>query len=348
MRYSLLGSTGLNLSHVSYGAAAIGSVWHTTDRAESIASVHAALAAGVNYIDTAPWYGQGLSESVLGDALADVPRGSYYIGTKVGRYEKEVLGMFDFSAERVQRSVRESLARLKLEYVDIIQVHDVEFCAGGVDQIVHETLPALQEIVKAGLARFIGITGYDQHLLLTILERCAACSPPLPVHSVLTYCHSTLHDNSLADMSARFAALGAGVIAASPMSMGLLVDSANLPNWHPVVEFGCDTLLKACDTARERCRAAGVSLSRLAMAYSATCPGVCTTLFSSPFAPQVISNIRDFTAALSDAEAEVLAGLLADVFPRNRDEGRASWEGRQPQKYFEQLTAARATERAGI
>jgi L-galactose dehydrogenase len=63
-----------------------------------------------------------LSESVLGEALADVPRQSYYIGTKVGRYEKNVLEMFDFSKERVQRSVRESLARLKLDYVDIIQV----------------------------------------------------------------------------------------------------------------------------------------------------------------------------------------------------------------------------------
>ncbi len=59
---------------------------------------------------------------MLGDALADVPRQSYYIGTKVGRYEKNVLEMFDFSKERVQRSVRESLARLKLDYVDIIQV----------------------------------------------------------------------------------------------------------------------------------------------------------------------------------------------------------------------------------
>jgi L-galactose dehydrogenase len=122
MRYSPLGTTGMLLSHVAYGAAAIGSVWHPTDRAESIAAVRAALAAGVNYIDTAPWYGQGLSESVLGDALADVPRDSYFIGTKVGRYDKNVLKMFDFSKERVESSVRESLARLKLEYVDIIQV----------------------------------------------------------------------------------------------------------------------------------------------------------------------------------------------------------------------------------
>ena len=67
-------------------------------------------------------YGQGLSESVLGDALADVPRESYFIGTKVGRYEKNVLGMFDFSRERTLSSVSDSLLRLKLRYVDIIQV----------------------------------------------------------------------------------------------------------------------------------------------------------------------------------------------------------------------------------
>ena len=80
------------------------------------------IKAGINYIDTAPWYGQGRSEEVLGAALADVPRGAYYLATKVGRYDLETAGMFDFSAERVRRSVLESLARLRLDYIDLIQV----------------------------------------------------------------------------------------------------------------------------------------------------------------------------------------------------------------------------------
>ena len=78
--------------------------------------------AGINYIDTAPWYGQGRSEEVLGRALRQVPRQAYYLATKVGRYELEVGGMFDFSKERVTRSVSESLERLGVEYLDLIQV----------------------------------------------------------------------------------------------------------------------------------------------------------------------------------------------------------------------------------
>ena len=84
--------------------------------------VQEVIKAGINYIDTAPWYGQGRSEEVLGAALADVPRQAYYLATKVGRYDLQTAGMFDFSAERVRRSVMESLARLRLDYIDVIQV----------------------------------------------------------------------------------------------------------------------------------------------------------------------------------------------------------------------------------
>ena len=84
--------------------------------------VQRVIKAGINYIDTAPWYGQGRSEQVLGAALADVPRQAYYLATKVGRYDLETAGMFDFSGERVRRSVGESLARLRLDYIDLIQV----------------------------------------------------------------------------------------------------------------------------------------------------------------------------------------------------------------------------------
>lgn len=76
----------------------------------------------MNYIDTAPWYGQGVAETVLGHVLRDVERGSVYIATKVGRYEPAPLDMFDFTAARVRRSVYESLDRLGLEYLDVVNV----------------------------------------------------------------------------------------------------------------------------------------------------------------------------------------------------------------------------------
>ena len=88
----------------------------------SVKLVQEVIKAGINYIDTAPWYGQGRSEEVLGAALREVPRQAFYLATKVGRYELHTGGMFDFSAERVKRSVMESLDRLGLEYIDLIQV----------------------------------------------------------------------------------------------------------------------------------------------------------------------------------------------------------------------------------
>lgn len=92
------------------------------DLGEAIATVHKALKAGINYIDTAPYYGQGRSEEVLGMALKDVPRSAYYLATKVGRYNATFEGMFDFSAKKTRESVEKSLKLLGLDYVDIIQV----------------------------------------------------------------------------------------------------------------------------------------------------------------------------------------------------------------------------------
>merc|ERR1711998_549403 len=114
----------MQLSAISLGASALGGAFGEVTPAQSIAVVHESLKAGVNYVDTAPWYGHGKSEKFLGQALKDVPREAFHIATKVGRYEPEVCEMFDLSADRVARSVDESLERMGLDYIDLIQVHD--------------------------------------------------------------------------------------------------------------------------------------------------------------------------------------------------------------------------------
>jgi L-galactose dehydrogenase len=117
-----LGSTGREVSVLGFGASALGGVFHDVTDEECIAVVHTALKSGINVIDTAPWYGQGRSEEMLGKALKGIPREAYMLNTKVGRYEQEVENMFDFSAERITRSVDESLARMGVDYIDCIQV----------------------------------------------------------------------------------------------------------------------------------------------------------------------------------------------------------------------------------
>jgi aryl-alcohol dehydrogenase-like predicted oxidoreductase len=86
-----------------------------------------ALKKGINYIDTAAWYGHGLSEKRLGIALKNIPRKAYYIASKACRYQPEITEMFDFSFDRTLKSIDESLERLGIEYLDVIQIHDMEF-----------------------------------------------------------------------------------------------------------------------------------------------------------------------------------------------------------------------------
>ena len=100
-----------------------------------------------------------LNSSLVKLALKGISRDKFFLSTKVGRYTWDVATRFDFTADRVTKSIEESLSRLQLSHVDLLQVHDVEF-ASSVDMIVNETLPAVQRLKERGLCRYIGITGY--------------------------------------------------------------------------------------------------------------------------------------------------------------------------------------------
>ncbi|KAJ3707365.1 hypothetical protein LUZ61_011070 [Rhynchospora tenuis] len=150
-----LGNTGLQVSAVGLGASPLGHVFGDVPLSVAIAAVRKALDLGINFFDTSPYYGGTVSETVLGQCFKaiGVPRDQIIVSTKCGRYREG----FDFSAERVTRSIDESLTRLGLDNVDILHCHDIEFVS--LDQIVNETIPALQKIKEKGKARFIGITG---------------------------------------------------------------------------------------------------------------------------------------------------------------------------------------------
>ena len=101
---------------------------------------------------------------------------------QVGRYEQEVDKMFNFTVDKIEKSFEQSLDSLQLSYVDLIQVHDVEFSA-SLDQIVHKVIPKLQKFKKSGKAKYVGITGYH----LGVLKRIVQLSPPGSIDTVLTY-----------------------------------------------------------------------------------------------------------------------------------------------------------------
>src|SRR4029453_4422971 len=149
MQKRVLGRTGLELPILSFGASSLGQEFRTVSLDEALTSVRTALECGMNFIDTSPFYGRGMSEVLLGVALRGVPRENYTICTNLGRYD---LAHFDFSARRVAESVDVSLHRLGCGHLDIVLCHDIEFIP--MQQIVDETLPALERVRAQGQVRF--------------------------------------------------------------------------------------------------------------------------------------------------------------------------------------------------
>ena len=257
MQYRLLGGTGIKLSIISMGGSGYGNVYGRYDKKTAESGLCYGLDQGINYIDTAPWYGQGKSEIFLGDVLKGISRYRYFIGTKVGRFDRNVFSMFNFGADQVIKSAEMSLKRLKLEYVDILQVHDVEF-APSIDIIINETLPALELLQKRGLCRFIGITGYSLPVLKTIVMKSHT-----NVDTILSYCRLALNDSSLIGDLDFYDSKGIGIINASPLGMGLLVPEP-IQDWHPA----SNEIKQACHKAVKYCSSQNVDITRIALNYS--------------------------------------------------------------------------------
>ena len=110
---------------------------------------------------------------MLGKALRNIPRDKYFLSTKVGRYGKDGVNTWDYSAKRVTDSVYESMERLGIEHIDLINVHDIEFQAarpGGLQLVVDETLPALVELRDKGVVGHVGITDLQLDNLKWVIE----------------------------------------------------------------------------------------------------------------------------------------------------------------------------------
>jgi aryl-alcohol dehydrogenase-like predicted oxidoreductase len=289
MQFRPLGQTGMNLSWVSFGAASLGQEYRPVDLNEALQSVHVALDLGMNFIDTSPYYGRGMSEVMLGVALRGVPRDRYYLGTKLGRYD---VGHFDFSARRVVESVDVSLHRLGVEYLDIILCHDIEFV--DMRQIVEETIPALRKIQQQGKVRFVGMSGYPMHIFKYVLDR-------TPLDVMLSYNHYTLQNTMLADLVPYLHEKRVGIMNASPFSARLLTNQP-LPPWHKAPQHVRDI----CRAAAEHCTKQGVDIAKLALQYSLAHPDMTTCIVGS-------ANPKNIRNLVQWADEPLDARLVAEV-----------------------------------
>ncbi|HMJ90330.1 MAG TPA: aldo/keto reductase [Candidatus Acidoferrum sp.] len=285
-----LGKTGLQLPILSFGASSLGQEFRSVKIDDALASVRTALDCGLNFIDTSPFYGRGMSEVLLGIALRGVPRESYTLCTKLGRYDLE---HFDFSAKRVAESVDVSLHRLGTDHLDIVLCHDIEFVE--MQQIVDETIPALRRIQQQGKVRFIGFSGYPQQIFRFICEQ-------TDVDCVLSYNQYTLQNTRFADETVPYLKTKCvGVMNAGPFSARLLTN-APLPAWLKEPE----DVKAAARKAAAHCASRDVDIAKLALQFSLANPDITTTIAGSAN-PQNIRNWAHWAAEPIDEQ------LLAEV-----------------------------------
>lgn len=298
MKTRPLGSTGIDLPILSFGASSLGAEFRAITLDEAMLSTRTALDLGMNFIDTSPFYGRGMSEIMLGLGLKGVPRDSYLLGTKLGRYSDR---HFDFSAKRVEESVHVSLQRLGTDHLDVLLLHDVEFVP--LAQIWEETLPAVLQLKAQGKVRAVGFSCYPLKTFHAVLDQVQN-----DIDCVLSYNRYTLQNDSFAtEILPRLEAKNLGAMNAGPFSARLLTN-APLPDWLKEPE----SVKAAARAAAKLCADRGTDIAKLALQFSCEHPGLATTIAGSANP----ANIRKWAEWLAEPlDRELLAEVLAIFAP---------------------------------
>ena len=325
MIYQTLGQTGLQVSRMGFGCAPLGNEYGDIGNDEAIRAVHVAIENGINFFDTSPYYGRTLSESRLGEALKG-KRHRVILATKGGRFDRSLETGFDFAYDGIIGMCEASLRRLQTDYLDVYQLHDIEF--GDKDQVVHVAIPAIQKLKADGKVRFIGVTGYPLPLLREMVE-----TQSLDV--TLSYCHYNLMNTTLNDVLVpAVKARGVGLINGSVTHMGLLTDQGPQP-WHPAPARVKDVAAAVA----AYCRSRGISLPHLAIQFALQNPDVDVTLLGT-------RTVKELEESLRLLESEPDAGLLAAVQRIIEPVANATWPSGRPE-HFEPGAASVGVQQPG-
>lgn len=295
MIYKQLGKTELTVSCLGFGGAALGNQYGAIQDSEASRAVHAALDQGITFFDTSAYYGRTLAETRLGQALVG-QRQQVILASKGGRIDRDE---FDFSARGIVDMCAASLRRLQTDYLDIYQLHDIEF--GDPVQIINEAIPALQRLKQEGKVRFIGVTGYPLPLLRQVIE-----TQQLDV--TLSYCHYNLLNTALNDeLVTAVKARQMGLINGSVTHMGILTDQGP-PPWHPA-----PTAVKQIgQTVAAYCRRQSTPVAHLAIQFALQNTAVDVTVLGTRTAAELNESIKLLDQPPDPA---LLAAVLAMIEP---------------------------------
>jgi D-threo-aldose 1-dehydrogenase len=324
---TVLGRSGVRVSALSLGTAPLGNLFAPVAETDAEATVRAALAAGLSYLDTAPHYGVGLAERRLGRVLAGLPREEFTVSTKVGRLLRPLAPgetadpegfagappgkrVWDLSRDGVRRSLEESLVRLGLDRVDIILLHDPD---DHEREAYDQAFPALAELRDHGAVGAIG-AGMNQAEMLTRFVR------DLELDLVLVAGrYSLLDQRALAELLPTCAARGTAVVVGGVFNSGLLAD----PRPGATFDYAPapPELVERAVRLGEVCARHGVSLRAAALAFPFGHPAVTSVLVGARSPGEVEDAAASFGRPVpSDLWAELAAtGLLPEHVPTPAD-----------------------------
>ncbi|SCG77514.1 aldo/keto reductase [Micromonospora humi] len=323
----VLGRSAVAVTPLGYGASSIGNLYRKVPDEQATAAVDAAWAAGVRYFDTAPHYGVGLSERRLGRALAGHPRAEFCVSTKVGRLlvdnpdggsdldngfdtEATMRRVWDFTADGVRRSLDASLARLGLDRVDLVLLHDPEESPEP-EVALRQAYPALDELRRQGVVGAIGVGSKDPDTLIRFAVETDV--DVLMVAGRYTLLEQPALDGVLPAAGRR----GVSVLNVGVFNSGLL--AVEWPDETRPYEYGTvpEAVLRRAQRIATVCRRHGVTLPQAALAFAGAHPAVASVVVGAA-RPAHVTRSADWFAAPPPAQlwTELVAeGLLREEAP---------------------------------
>jgi len=328
MEYRNLGNTDLKLSAITYGAFAIGgSMWGGNEKKDSINAIHASLDHGVTSLDTAPFYGFGLSEELIGEAIQGKDRSKIQILGKFGLvWDKSNHGkgeyffdaaddlgnpvpVFKFaSKENIIKEVEESLKRLRTDYLDLLQIHWPDATTP-----ISETMETMELLIKQGKIKAAGVCNYDLSQLQTAAETIKLASNQVS--------YSMLNRDIEKEVLPYTIANDISVIAYSPLERGLLTgkyfkDAKLQSDDHRNGYFGqfqLDKVEAFINEIKPLTESKNATLSQLVLRWATLQPGITIVLAGARNAQQAIENAGAMNIGISDAELQFINENLLKV-----------------------------------
>jgi len=329
MEYRKLGDTALELSAITYGAFAIGgNMWGGTEEQASIAAVRASIDNGVTSIDTAPFYGFGLAEEMIGKAIKGLDRSKIQLLTKFGLVwdgsnngkgefffdaddEGKKIPVYKYSAKAgIIKEVEDSLKRLGTDYIDLLQIHWPDATTP-----ISETMETLEQLIKQGKIRAAGVSNYSLDQLKEAGQTLNIASNQLP--------YSMLNRAIEKDTVPYAIENNIGIIAYSPLERGLLTgkyfkDAKLQANDHRNGYFGqfpADKVKHLLDQISPVAESKNATVSQVVLKWTTLQPGITVVLAGARNADQAIENAKAAALALSAEEIALINKALEAFKP---------------------------------